>query len=54
MDEADQFYADPEGFLKEIKVLPQRLVFFGSLTPKLELVRVRYLEVSSDFILPLM
>jgi len=46
MDEADRFYADPEGFLRGIKVLPQRLVFFDSLTPKLELLRQRYWEVS--------
>ena len=53
MDEADQFYADPEGFLRRIKVLPQRLVFFDSLAPKLELVRQRYLEVFPYFVLPL-
>lgn len=46
LDEADRFYADPEGFIKGIPELPQRLVFFDSLTPRLEGIRGRYLEVS--------
>jgi hypothetical protein len=45
LDEADRFYGDPEGFLRNIKTLPQRMVFFDSLTPKLELIRDQYWEV---------
>lgn len=46
LDEADRFYADPEGFVKGMTELPQRLVFFDSLTLRLEGIRARYLEVS--------
>jgi hypothetical protein len=45
LDEADQFYADPEGFIKKMAQLPQRLVFFDVLTPRLDLLRARYEEV---------
>jgi hypothetical protein len=45
LDEADQFYADPEGFIKKMAHLPQRLVFFDVLTPRLDLLRKRYNEV---------
>jgi phosphatidylinositol glycan class B len=45
LDEADRFYADPEEFLRGVNALPQRLVFFDSLTPKLELLQQQYLEV---------
>jgi phosphatidylinositol glycan class B len=46
LDEADQFYADPDGFMKRsITTLPQRLVFFDVLTPKLEGYRGQYQEV---------
>jgi len=45
LDEADRFYQDPEGFIQGIPELPQRLVFFDSLAPRLEGIRPRYLEV---------
>ena len=44
LDEADLFYQDTEGFLKRI-TLPQRLVFFDSLIPKLSSTRDAYFEV---------
>jgi phosphatidylinositol glycan class B len=45
LDEADRFYEDPEEFIRGIVSLPQRLVFFDSLTPKLGGIRERYREV---------
>lgn len=45
LDEADQFYENPEEFLKRITALPQRLVFFDSLSPNLESQQNRYQEV---------
>jgi len=50
LDEADQFYADPGGFLKKLSARPQRLVFFDSLSPKLGLLRDAYVEVCPRFI----
>ena len=54
LDEADRFYADPEGFVKQLTSRPQRLVFFDSLAPKLERLRDRYTEVCSLFTWELM
>jgi hypothetical protein len=45
IDEADQFYADPEGFLKRMK-LPQRLVFYESWVDNLEDYKDKYREVT--------
>ena len=45
LDEADRFYVDPEKFLKQLTALPQRLVFFASLSPNLDLLLDRYHEV---------
>jgi len=38
---------DPEGFLRTITVLPDRLVFFDSLSPRLREWKGRYREVLS-------
>jgi len=47
MDEADRFYADPEGFIvRMLSKLPQRLVFFGSLRPNLDMIQDKYREVN--------
>jgi len=45
LDEADRFYQDPEGFIKAMPDLPQRLVFFESLALRLEGIRAKYVEV---------
>jgi len=46
MDEADRFYADPEGFIVGmLSKLPQRLVFFGSLRANLDVIQDKYREV---------
>jgi hypothetical protein len=49
MDEADRFYADPEGFIiRMLSKLPQRLVFFGSLRPNLDIIQDKYREVMTS------
>jgi hypothetical protein len=49
MDEADRFYADPEGFIiRMLSKLPQRLVFFGSLRPNLDIIEDKYREVMTS------
>ena len=51
MDEADRFYADPEGFIvKLLSKLPQRLVFFDTLSANLDVIRDKYREVISTHI----
>ena len=46
MDEADRFYADPEGFIVQLlSKLPQRLVFFDTLSANLDIIRDKYREV---------
>ena len=46
-DEADLFYADPEGFILRhlLPRLPQRLVFFNTLRPNLDIIQDKYREV---------
>lgn len=52
LDQADRFYADPEGFIVRqlLPRLPQRLVFFNTLRPNLDIIQDKYREVKTLFL----